>query len=272
MPRYYELDKFLAAGTEYEMAPDEFLVIQKVGTDDTSLAMLKIDGRETGEFRDLVAPSHQTSTNMLPLLDLKSLYYVVPQNKKVVFSGTSGKKCRVKGKIGKIATGEVLPANFASRFEAQDTDFVTTLEDSFAFATDEAWAADREVTLLELTPKTIEKYVFDNIVEVSITNLAAALADGQVGIRFYLEGLPLDNLSKANLPLGADAKSMPRPPNTTDEVIPFSLADNPIEVKGDQTFRVTAINISGASLSAATGAAITINLTIVAHYTKAKIA
>jgi len=209
---------------------------------------------------------------MLPLLDLKTLYYVVPQNKRVVFAGASGKKCRIKGKIGKLATGEVLPANFASRFEAQDTDFVTTLEDSFKFGTGEAWAADREVTILELTPKTVEKYIFNSLVEVDITNLAAALGDGQVGIRFYLEGLPLDNLSKANLPLVAAAKSIPRPPNTTDEVIPFTLADNPIEVKGDQTFRVTAINISGASLSAATGTAITIDLTIVAHYTKAKIA
>jgi len=272
MPRYYELDKFLSAGTEYEMAADEFLVIGKVGTDDTALAKLRIDGRDTGEFRDLVAPVHQISTNMLALLDLKSLYYVVPQNKRVVFSGTSGKKCRIKGKVGKLATGEVLPANFASRFEAQDTDFVTTLEGSFKFGTDEDWAADREVTLLDVTPKTIEKYVFDNLVEVSITNLSAALADGQVGIRFYLEGLPLDNLSKANLPLGADAKSMPRPPNSTDEVIPFTLADNPIEVKGDQTFRVTAINVSGGTLSPATGTAITIDLTIVAHYTKAKIA
>jgi len=99
MPRYYELDKFLSAGTEYEMAPDEFLVIQKVGTDDTSLAMLKIDGRETGDFRDLVAPVHQTSTNMLPLLDLKSLYYVVPQNKKVVFTW------RLLSRTGRLESG-----------------------------------------------------------------------------------------------------------------------------------------------------------------------
>jgi len=264
MPQYFALDKILKQGVEYPMAEDEFMAINALGTDSAGAGRLRVERQLTGDIKQVIAPAHKINTNLLTLLGLGDLYYVVPPKKKALWEGDSGSVCRVKGKLGILGAGEAMPAGMLARAAEQDIHFITFIEDSVSLGTDEVWAAGRELTVLELTPKTIEKYTLNNIALASVTG--DTISNGQVGIRFYLEGKPIDNLSASNLPLGIDALSMPSPPAETTESIPFSFKDNPVEVGGDKTLKITAINISGGDLTPATGSAWSVTVTCVVEY------
>ena len=119
-----------------------------------------------------------------------------------------------------------------------------------------------------MTPSTIEKYVFDGPVMVDVSNLSTTLDENNFYIRFYLDNLPLENIYGTNIYGGVDVMSMPRPPNTTDGMVPFTLKETPIEVLGDHTLSIRAINVSGGSLSPATDTSITITVTAIVKYFK----
>ena len=127
MVEYYKLDKIFEQGTTYEMPNDRFYVIRKIGTDGSSATKLVIDGVETGEIINEIAPLHKTSSNLLGPLDLGDLFYVVPPNKTFEIDGPSGAKIRAIGLIGKLAPGEGLPANYASRFTEQGKHYLLSL-------------------------------------------------------------------------------------------------------------------------------------------------
>jgi len=264
MPVYYNLDKIITAGAEWVMAADEFLLISAIGTNSSGAGRLMIERQLTGDIKELVSPLHKRSTNFLGLLELGDLYYVVPNQKRIKFEGDTGSKCRIKGRIGVLAPGESVPATHLARAANQDIDFLCFVEGSVSLGTDEVWADGRELDVYTLTPKTIERYDFQDVVMTSVTG--DTITEGQVGIRFYLEGKPLDNLAKANLPLGVDALSMPRPPAEGTDFEPFSLKELPIVVEGDKTIKITAINISGGSLTPATGSKWTVTVTAIVRY------
>jgi len=249
---YYKLDKIFVQGTNYQTPNDRFYVIRKIGTDATSDTYLKIDGVDTGAIRDQIAPLHRTSGNLLGPLDLDKLLYVIPPNKIFTVEGAAGAKLRAVGEIGKLAPGEALPANLASRFTDQGKHYLTYDEGSVALGTDEVWADGRELEILSLTPKTVEKVILNHHVGVSITG--DTVADGDFGIIFYLEGTPFDILTSEPGKKGIDALAMPTPPADGTDEVPFSLSDRPIEVKGDNTLKITAMNVSGADKAPATGA------------------
>ena len=247
MVKYYKLDKIFEQGTTYEMPNDRFYVIEAIGTDATSATYLKIDGVDTGAIISTIAPLHKTSSNILGPLKLGQLYYVVPPNKTFTVEGPSGAKVRCIGKIGVLAPGEAIPGNFASRFAEQGDHYLTYDTDTYSISGSGTWTAGTEYEVYSLTPKTIETYKFNNFAGVSISGFT--VSEGQVGIIFHLDGTPLDILTTDPGKKGIDALSMPLPPASDTERIPFTLADLPIEVLGDHTIKVTAMNVSGSDIS-----------------------
>jgi len=266
MPLTYRLLKTLSVGVTYQSPPDIGYVVKKIGTNASADLKLVVDGRPTGPILSDFAPLHRTSSNKLGPLALGELYYVIPPERKFWLDGPSGAKATLWGDMLKLAPGEAFPGDLLERFRVQDKHYLTYIKGTFAFNTDEAWAADREVTLLELTPKTIEEYRFNSIMMLKVENLASALEEGQIAVRFYLDGVPLDHLTSEPGHLGIDAKYMPYPPNSTDEEEPFSLEKYPITVLGDHTLKITAKNVSGSSLSPASETAITLTLLAIVEY------
>lgn len=249
MPSYFALDKILVQGTTYTAPADRFYIIQKIGTNSDAGAKLKIDGVDTGTIMQKVAPLAQTTSNAAPLLDLGQLYYVVPPNKTFIVDADSGKKMRIVGKVGKLEPGEQLPAEHALRFAQQGNIHKRAYESSVLYSSDYTWGDGVEITLATLTPRTIEQYIFNDIVAVETG--VASFNPGDVGIIFRLDGMPLDMLTSAPGMKGIDAKSMPRPPAGSTNMRPFTLADNPVVVDGDRTLTIVALNQSGGNLTVA---------------------
>jgi len=251
MVRYFKLDKIFVQGTTYEMPNDRFYVIRKIGTDAATATKLKIDGVDTGSLISTVAPLHKTSSNLLGPIDLGDLYYVVPPNKTFTIEGASGAKFRLIGEIGVLAPGEGLPTNFAGRFTEQGKHYITYVTGSATLAAAESsWAAAAETEVYSLTPKTIETYLFNSVVMANFSGGGVTLSEGDAAIRFFLDGLPLDLLTSEPGKLGIDALSMPAPPADATEEVPFTLASLPIEVLGDHTFQIKAVNTSGSAIAA----------------------
>ena len=249
MVEYYKLDKVFIQGTTYQTPNDRFYVIKKIGTDQATVTKLVIDGVETGAISNIVAPTKITGTKLLGPLDLGSLYYVVPPNKTFYVSGASGAKVRCIGQIGVLAPGEVIPVNVAARFQDQGNHYLMWLQGSKLYSSNYTWADGEEISILTLTPKTIEEYRINNIVEVQTG--VASLAEANAALRVYLEGKVLDILTTEPGAKGMDAYYMPRPPATTGVMEPFTFADWPITVAGDRTLQLNLINISGDDLTVA---------------------
>jgi hypothetical protein len=269
MVEYFKLDKIFVQGTTYETPNDRFYVIKKIGTDAASATHLTIDGVETGDLISTVAPLHKTSSNLLGPLDLGDLFYVVPPNKTFTVDGASGAKFRCVGLIGKLAPGEAMPTNYASRFTEQGKHYLTydTATATLA-AAGASWAADAETDVYSLTPKTVEKYIANNVVMALLSNPAATPDEGDVAIRFFLEGTPLDILTTDPGKKGVDLYSCPHPPADATEEVPFTLADLAVEIPGDNTFEIKAVNTSGAAIAASATADMTLQVTLILEYIK----
>ena len=266
MAKIYPLDKVLSANTVYEMEKDRYYVIRKVGTNISGDVIVRVDGVPCGKIIDVLAPLHKTSSNLLGPLDLGMKYIVVPPERKLDFYSTASGKVRVDGDLVVLAPGEPMLSEHAARYAVQGKDYITHLVGSYSVGTDVAWPNGVEYTVFSLTPATIEEYILKGFAGVSIANLSAALSEGQVGIRFFLDGVPFDNLLPSSGPFGIDALSMPLPPASGTEMTPFTLDAYPIDILGDHTLEVKARNISGGNLTPATGTSITITFRAIAQY------
>ena len=269
MVDYYKLDKIFVQGVTYQTPNDRFYIIKKIGTDQATDTYLKIDGVDTGKITNEFAPLHRTSSNLLGPLDLGKYYYVVPPNKTFTVEGPSGAKIRAIGLIGRLAPGEAMPAEFAGRFTEQGKKYYTYIKGTATLAAAGAnWNADTETEVISLTPKTIEKYTLNNVVMAKIENYATAPSEGDVAVRFFLEGTPLDILTTDPGKKGIDIFSMPYPPADTTEEVPFCLSDLPIEVLGDRTLSIKVVNVSGGAIAASAGADMTATILAVVLFEK----
>jgi len=246
---YYKLDKIFVQGTTYEMPNDRFYVIKKIGCDQSTATKLVIDGVETGEISNLVAPLYSTSTKLLPPLDLGDLFYVVPPNKTFYVSGASGAKMRCVGLIGVLAPGEGLPAPYASRFTEQGNHYLVWDQGSKLYTSDYTWSDGEEIEVYSLTPKTIETYILNNIIQVETG--VSGLSAGQAALRVYLDGKVFDILTTDPGKKGLDAFFMPRPPKYDGVRKAFTFADWPIKIEGDHTLELKLINVSRGNLTVA---------------------
>jgi len=263
--KIYALDKVFKVGTTYEAEHNKGFVIKKIGTNSTTDAIPRIDFKDLGVIIEDVTPKHKVETNLFGLLDLRDEYYVIPPEFSFTFTGESGKTFRCVGKLIILEHAEVFPADLMARFGAQHNVFRRYYKGEKALATDEVWKTDREETLFSLKLESHERLTLDAIVGAKIENVTPA--EGDFGIRFYLDDIPLDILKKEMGQIGIDLYSMPLPPKSTTNMIPFSLEQFPIVVQPDHQIKITAINI-GADLTPATGTAIKVTLMFIGKYEK----
>ena len=260
------LDKILAQGTTYETHEREAWIIQKLGTDSSTLGYLSIDGKTTTYIHTTAAPLHKTSSNLLGPVDLGSLRLIVPPETEISWGGASGSVLRVIGTKLILAPGESLETSLMNRFEKQVNEYIYVVEGSYSHGTDTDWTDGDENEVVSLTPSTIERYVFDGVVMAELENASASISEGDMVITFYLDNNPLENITGTNIEAGIDILSMPRPPADSTEETPFTLESFPIVVEGDHTLSIRAKNISGSSISPSSGASLTVYVTAIAKY------
>jgi hypothetical protein len=266
--KIYKLDKLVAMNTEYTLEPYRAYVIEAWGTNDTAEVVAYVDSKKVGSILTEVAPLRKNTSNMAGILSLGSFYLVVPPDKTYKFVGTDGCFVRIKGKLLELSVGETLPGDYLSRFAVQHNEYITCLEGS-TVGTGTNMADGAEVTLYSLTPTTIEEYTFNGRLFVDqVTAGSSPEAEGNLGVRAYLDGVPFDHLKGASGRRGLDRMSM-EIPNTSDnkDLEPFTLEDSPIVVPGDKTLEIKLMNVSGSTLFTTTQA--TFHLYAVAKYKKA---
>ena len=248
--KYYKLDKIFVTNTSYTAEDDKLYIIQKIGTNVSDLYPT-VAGQKIGKLDTDFAPLHKTSSNLLGPFDLKDLFIVVPPKKQLKFESSSSGKVRAIGKIIELEPGESIPNDLLARYNAHGKNYYTFEEGSNSLGTDEAMSADQEVHLLTLDPTSIEKYVVDSIIMLSVSG--GTVNEGDMALRLYYDDKPLDILESTMGKKGIDSKSLPYPPAASTEEIPFTLADMPIEVEPDHTLKFYVVNTSGSSLSPTSG-------------------
>ena len=256
--RYYKLDAVIKQGDTYYTGPKHFLRIEAIGTDASSDAYLTVEERPTGPIINEIAPLHATGSNMLGPMELGDLWYTVPPSSKFAVGGATGAKLRLKGWVGVLERGEAAPGDIYGRFENQDHHYVTYEKQTYSHGTDESIADGEEVEIFSITPNPDEYYTLFGPLMLKIENVT--ISEGDVAVRFYYEDSPLDVLSWEPGPIIAynDFKSFPYPPNTTDELTPWSFKDTPIEVKPNEKFAIKIRNVSGSALTPTSGTSITV--------------
>jgi len=261
MPASYILKKVLKTNTTYEMEKDRYYVIRRIGTDVSARVTVKVDGIPVLDIFNTIAPIAKTSSNTFGPLDLEEYFIVVPPERKLLFESTGSGNVYIEGDLVVLAPGEAIPTEHMTRYNAYANRKITYLDRSVTVGA--SWAAGQEIKVADITPPTIEDWVFDGFAGVSVTGLSATQTYGQINAKFYYDGKPLDLLVATAGPHGIETLKMPLPPTDSAEKEPFSFRDKPIMVVGGHTLTVTAINVSGSTLSAATGANIAVRFVAV---------
>jgi hypothetical protein len=261
MPAYYYLRKTLKTNTTYTMEKDRYYVINKIGTDASAKVTAKVDGIPVVDFFNLIAPVAKTTSNVLGPLDLGEYYIVVPPERKLVFESSASANVYIEGKLVVLSPGESIPSEHLTRYNAYTTRKISYIDTTVTVGA--SWPAGQEVKIADITPPTIEDWILDSYMGVSVTGLSTTQTYGQVNIKMYYDGKPLDLLLTVAGPQGIESLKMPLPPTNAAEMEGFSFKDIPVAVVGGHTFTVTAINVSGGALSAATGSNIAVRLVAV---------
>ena len=258
MPRVHFLKKVLKTNVTYEMEKDRYYVIRRLGTDSSARVTAKVDGVPVADFFNLVAPIMKSADNLLGPLDLKDYFVVVPPERKLVFESTASANVYVEGDLVVLSPGEAVPTEHLTRYNAYANRKVSYIDVTATVGA--SWPAGQEVKVVDVTPPTIEDHVFDGFAGCSVSNLSAAQALGQVNLKLYYDGVPLDLLVATAGPHGIETLKMPLPPRAAANEEPFTFEERPIAVVGGHTLTFTAINVSGGALSAAAGQSIAVRL------------
>jgi hypothetical protein len=261
MPTTYFLKKILKTNTTYIMEKDRYYVIKKAGTDSSSKVTIKVDGVPVLDIYNTIAPITKTSSNKLGPIDLGEYFIVVPPERQIYCESSASANVYIEGDLNVLAPGEAIPTEHLTRYNAHVNRKITYT--TLTATVGSSWAAGQEVKVGDINPPTIEDWIFDDFAGASVANLSASLAYGQVTIMLYYDGKPLDLLLTSAGPRGIEVLKMPLPPASTTEEEPFRFKEKPIPVVGGHTLTVSAINVSGAALSAASGQNITVSFVAV---------
>jgi hypothetical protein len=261
MPATYFLKKILKTNTTYEMEKDRYYVIKRIGTDVSARVTAKVDGIPVVDIFNLIAPIARTSSNTLGPLDLGEYFIVVPPERKLLFESTGSGNVYIEGDLVVLAPGEAIPSEHIARYNTYANRKITYINASYTVGA--SWPAGQEVTVVDITPPTIEDWIFDSFAGVSVSGLASAQTYGQINLKLYYDGKPLDLLVATAGPHGIETLMMPLPPTDSANKDPFTFKEKPITVVGGHTLSVKAVNVSGSALSAATGQNITVRFAAV---------
>jgi len=203
-----------------------------------------------------IAPIARTGSNELGPKDLGDYFIVVPPERQLYFDGPSGANVYIEGDLVVLRPGEAIPSEHLERYNAYANRKITYADVSVTVGA--SWPAGQEIKISDLNPPAIEDWIFDDFAGVSVSGLASAQTYGQINLKLYYDGKPFDLLLTIAGPQGIETLKMPLPPNNTTEKEAFTFKDKPITVVGGHTLTLTAINVSGSALSAATGSNIAI--------------
>jgi len=248
--KVYKLDKVVAMNAEYKMERYRAYIIEAWGTNDTAPVTARIDAKKVGDIYQVLAPHRVLNTNTGGPINLKDKFLVVPPEKTYKFEGTAGSFVRIVGKILELAIGEALPGDYLTRFGVQHNEYYTCVKGPDNVGTGTNLADGAEVTLYSLLPATIEQYLFNHRMYVVQTSTGSpAEAEGDLGVRLYLDGVPFDHILADTGRRGINRFDMdyPRDSGVYSDV-PFTLEDAPVLVPGDRTLDVKLMNVSGGTL------------------------
>jgi len=257
----YYLKKILKTNTTYEMEKDRYYVIKRIGTDVSARVTAKVDGIPVADIFNIIAPIARTRTNLLGPRDLGDYFIVVPPERKLLFESTGSGNVFIEGDLVVLSPGEAIPTEHLTRYNAYANRKITYVDVSVTVGS--SWPAGQEIKVADLTPPTIEDWIFDDFAGVSVSGLASAQTYGQINLKLYYDGKPFDLLVATAGPHGIETLKMPLPPTTDIEFEPFSFKEKPVMVVGGHTFTITGINVSGSALSAASGANIVVRFVAV---------
>jgi hypothetical protein len=264
MAKLFVLDKFIKEGTTYQTPVRVGYVVKVLGTNSSGPGKLVIEETEMGEIDSDVAPLYMNQNNILGPLDLGDYYYVIPPETTFRWEGDAGSLARLQGDIVMTEPGEGFPAELMQRFKDQARKKIRLFQGSFSLGTDEVWKANEEHEIFAITPLTTEKILFDGFIGVKITG--GSWAEGEFAVRFYIDNKPLELNTAENLYLGVDAKVMPLPPTSADNMLWFSLKNYPIELLGDHSLSIRVVNVSGTDKAPTTGSAWTVTVKVLGKY------
>lgn len=259
----YPLDKIFVQGTTYRAESDKGYVIRKVGTGSTTKGSIVVAGGPTVEVVDDFAPLAKLNTNLFGLFDLGDYPIVVPPDRTLEFTGTSGAKWRLVGEIIELAPGEVFPEALLARYHEQNSVYWSYKTDSYSHGTDTDWGAGVSKDVLEFTVPAGEMWRFNSILAVSIANVSGGLSAGQFGIVVYKDDKPFDLIETTMGMKGLDAVSLPLPPKEDVNFEAFSLKDFNWAFEPGRTLRIACVNVSGSDISPSAGTSITVTALIV---------
>lgn len=269
MVKYAKIAITLKSGSTYYTPPNAFYVIKAVGATADGDYTLKVNEAPVLKVNYYVASYKKDNSNYAGPLDLGAYYVVIPPKTKFSVETTGSGNLVIYGVQGQLGPGEAIPAEYMARYNNQHKAYVTVISGSTSLGTNVSLAADAEVEVLSLTPKTIEKYILDGLLLAKVDNLASALSPGQLALRLYLDNAPLDLLTDdpGDNTGGIDVAAITYPITNTN-IPAVSLAENPIEVKGDHTLSIRIRNVSGSAIAPATDTALTFTVIAVAKYNR----
>jgi len=245
--RTFVLDKIITQGTDYRTHRRVAMLIERLGTDTTTASHLEVDGKVLGDIIEDVAPLHYENTKINGLLDISRLPYVIPPDVNFSVEGGSGANFRIIGKLYQLDPGEAVPGTLMSRFGEQPNKYMQYVAGTYSFGAATSWSDGTEVELYSLTPATIEKYLFNDLLMVDYTGFTPSAGD--VMVQFYVDNNPIEFLESTNLDRGVDMLSIPHQDDVAANLDLFTLRQFPIELLGDHTLSVTATNVSGSAIT-----------------------
>ncbi|RLC34284.1 MAG: hypothetical protein DRZ76_02965 [Candidatus Nealsonbacteria bacterium] len=245
----YKIDWYLTAGKTYKLQDFQVLVIRKLGTNASSEVKINIDGKYCGSIISKLAPLNKDTTNILPPLDLKDLYLVVPPSREYIFEGPG--TVRILGELIELDPGETMPADLIARYNEQTNKYVTYVYSSVDLGTDTTWAAGSEITLFEKKLESHEKMIFNNVIRIDQEQIGTD--PGKVAIKLYRDDNPWHNRYADSGEKGIDLKAFLIESGKLEY---FTLEKEPLVLEPDHKLKFTAENISGSDITPASGTSI----------------
>jgi hypothetical protein len=244
MPEEIKFEKEFDTGTTYRAESDKYYIVKAVGTNSTSEpSYLEIDGKRCLEIYSKIAPLKATSSNLLGMFELGDLYLVIPPNKAFTFYGSTGSKIRMKGILGTLAPGEVLPGTYQSRFSVQHIKYYTFLHNKYTFQAATKVDAGTTKTVVDWTCPVGEKYVFDRYLGVEAWKSDESAA-GDLTFQIFIEGVPKDVIETTMGAKGFAAGSAPYPPRDAVNKIAFDPKDLGLKFEPGRSLRIDVTNPS----------------------------
>ena len=260
MAEKYILDKALKTGMLYRIEPDMYYVIERVGTDTATRGTLEIDGSTVLEILNNLAQPQQTDAKRFPPFELEKNYLVIPPDKTFKFTGASGSIMRILGQMYSLAPGEAVPASHLARFTEQPRKYYIYKTGTWTPAATVTMAVDEEQKVMDETCAAGERWTFNRYLYVE---RKASLKDkkfGNIGLRFFVDDKPLDNIDTAKGPMALDTNCAHYFDGTNHFFMPLALERTPIALEAGRNLKIKVRNVSTAGIECTPTAQISIDV------------